>query len=291
MTCLKTSAVVRRSWWHLESSQLLSCTTISAQNAQQDPDRQKIAPDQLAEILVEEYGTPVTYEDPLWLWHGGMRPWGHERFAPIRPAFFLPDELDRVGSGKLDINAVQRALFVLNSQNPNAPHYRVFASKLGLNIVPFESHDTSGNLKAGGSILDARITVPRQSRTATEHLELLCAEVTKATGMPLKENGNDFDRNFAANGYVLPSERTGREKAYMVFEWGATGVSARDALIDLLDRSCTTMTWRLMCGADTPPSDRFCVLNMLPLNIRTESPPRTTLFFDRCTERKQISSN
>jgi hypothetical protein len=102
-----------------------------------------------------------------------------------------------------------------------------------------------GKLVPATTPLGARIDVPVEKRTASEHLKALCDAVSSATGATVRPNGGRFDHAFAANGYLLPRMSTGAERPYMLFEWGANGTTAREALIDLLGRSATRMTWRI----------------------------------------------
>lgn len=69
---------------------------------------------------------------------------------------------------------------------------------------------------------------------------------------------------------------------------------ARDALINLFQRSATTMLWDLRCRTSAKPEDRACTLNMSMLEITTSDgsgkPVERTLTFDRCGGCSRIPS-
>jgi hypothetical protein len=106
--------------------------------------------------------------------------------------------------------------------------------------------------------------------------------VTVATSTTLKFYNNTFDQYFAANGYLLPQKLTDQERPYMLFEWGANGATALDALIDLLGRSSTTMTWVVHCGQ----SGDSCGLGMSALEV---GPTKVIVSHDRCVNCQPIS--
>lgn len=58
---------------------------------------------------------------------------------------------------------------------------------------------------------------------------------------------------------ALDYEFLGRQGS---FEWGALGISGRDALIDLFEKSATTYLWFLKCQSSALPQDCFSMLNM-----------------------------
>jgi hypothetical protein len=106
---------------------------------------------------------------------------------------------------------------------------------------------------SSGNPLDGLVTVPRAVRTASGHLVTLCAAATQAAGRNIEcvaigLNNDDWYRRLLA----VPGG---------AMEWGANGVSARDALIDLLSQAATSFSRRLYC-ANPETGDRVCVVNL-----------------------------
>ena len=219
--------------------------------------------DDAAALLERRYSKPVTYEGPNYVWRGDTvlryrdfnkrEVWGAKILT-----FAMPDGLTPDKAPTLDAALVTEMLDAYHQQNPGGVRFRVLQSKLGPHIIPAQVHDATGVLVPGGSVLDTKISVPMESRTASEHMSALCHAVTLAAGVPLGCNAaagasddvieylghrsgkaipvesgpfwaTDFDQEFAANGYTLrgplrtPMAPTGDEdeRPYMVFEWGA----------------------------------------------------------------------
>ena len=88
---------------------------------------------------------------------------------------------------------------------------------------------------------------------------------------------------------AVPGNPRGFDEAFRAepaaFNWGVQSAVARDALIDLLDQSATSFSWRLMCQPSAKASDRFCVLNVgLVEVVETDSEGRhetRVVVFDR----------
>lgn len=241
-----------------------------------------------AELLQSRYARVVTYEGPTtWLWRETLDLLGHmkdgrEIFRAKEHALVLPEELTGELTSKpapvLNLELVSKVVAAYNRQNPGFPRYGVLESKLGFHIVPVEVPDETGRYVPATNLLDTRVSVPVAQRTASEHLKAICDAVSVSTGRPLVINGpSSFDGYFGANGYQLPKARTGRERPYILFEWGIQDVKARDALINLLEGSCTTMRWLFVCEL-TPPLDKTrCHITMNPLTVAGRNQA-----FDRC---------
>jgi hypothetical protein len=177
--------------------------------------------------------------------------------------------------------AVRMVVAAYHSQNPGLTRYRVLESRPGTHIVPDQARDETGRLVPAISLLDTRLTVPIERRTATAHVIALCEAVSKAGGRKLVFGETYFDMEFAANGYLIPNLASGwteQAKPYISFDWGADENTARDALIDLLDRSSTTMTWRLYCMPNVSPKNETCFLQIRPLTVG----PDQVVRLDRC---------
>ena len=232
----------------------------------------------IADVLQTRYGKPVTYEDPSWEWPGDSETLSGLTVVRSRTAT-LPPDLSPEQTAALDVGAVGRMLTEYEKSN-DAPRFRVFESSYGLHIVPAIVRDASGQVVQAKNPLDAVVTIPSATRTASAHLEAICAAATQAVGREIRCSavglGEDwYERLFAAPGGTL--------------EWGANGVKARDALIDLLSRAATTFTWHFNCGpGNVREADRFCVLNLRPILVsKNAGAPGATaqrLEFDRCPQ-------
>ena len=248
------------------------------------PDYSQFAPIyELALRLEAQYAKPVTVEGPLQLWRGemeriGFNRYGIENLGPMRYSLLLPKGDPILSAPALTIEIVNQALDMYHRQNPNRSHYRVLESPMGFHIVPTAAHDEAGVMRPVNSLLETMIVVPSGMRTATEHVQALVDAVSQSTGIPFRKV-YEFDARYAANGYVIrsPSPRP-QDRPYMVFEWGASEVTAREALIDLLAGSATTMTWGLQCSPDVVKANqrRIPELQLYPLAVGKK---RTDVYF------------
>jgi hypothetical protein len=129
---------------------------------------------------------------------------------------------------------------------------------VGYHIVPLLVHDEHGTFVPASSLLDSQIYVVSKPRTAQEHLLALAAAITAATGTKLEVT-------------AIPAKSNGFNDAFGArpepFAWGAASMVARDVLINLLDRSATSFSWRLYCQAASQADARFCVLDLQPLAV------------------------
>jgi hypothetical protein len=236
------------------------------------------------EMFETRYERLVSFEDPIRAWHGEMQSLptkdGKEFFAPSRHSFTLPAGLMSPDAPALTAQDLTKVLEAYQEQNPIRPRYRVMESKLGFHIIPTEARDESGTLGPAENPLDALITVPKASRTASEHLQALCAAVSAKTGIPIEVWNLPIDAYYAANGYILPKFLTPEHRPYMVFDWGASGVVARDALIDLLSGSASTLSWQLSCNPDLRHEGKSCLFGTHPLQVGLS---KRVVAFDRCT--------
>ncbi|MDQ2711078.1 MAG: hypothetical protein M3Y72_17345 [Acidobacteriota bacterium] len=236
---------------------------------------------QLAILLQYRYAKAVTYEDPLWVWTGELQAGGRANptakwaLIPITRALSLPALLN-TSQGPSAI--LTQAVAQYNSR-PESPQFKVTTWELGFHVIPTRVHDESGALVDSSNPLDLVISIPEGERSATEHFQQLCAAVSAASGVTIKLmppgiRPGSLDQLFA----VEPSP----------FSWGGNDMVARDALSELVLRSATTLSWQLRCQASAQAQDRFCFLNIQPLEVETTDaagkPITKTLTYDRCGE-------
>lgn len=239
-----------------------------------------------ADLLEQIYATPVTYESPQRLWEGAVdfyrtrnMPDGTRGAWAKQHSLVLPNGINPPTEPDLTLAMVQKVVDAYNQQNPGQPRFRVLESRLGFHIVPSEVQDATGKLVPASNPLDTVVSVPKASRTAFEHLNAILDAVTAASGIPMLRPDPLFNNYYAANSYILPRLLSDAHRHYMLFEWGADGVSARDALISLMDGSSSTMSWRFSCGG-MGWQNKTCGFGFSALIV---GELRTPVSLDRCT--------
>jgi hypothetical protein len=246
-------------------------------------------------FLENQYEKPVTYEDPVWRWIGDSVAVGSQTDGPFGRLLWdrhldLPDGVTAQENRKLDARLVQRVVDEYHRQNPGDTRFKVVESSLGLHILPAYVHDENGTLVEASSLLDTKITVPSAARMPSEHFRAICEAITNASGTRVDFGGQWLDQFLAPNGavprYGAETLLTAKEKEPYSFQWAASGVPAREALIGLIESSSTTLTWALLCRPSLKPQDRFCVLNLGPIQVtRADSDGKLvkkSLSYDRC---------
>lgn len=197
----------------------------------------------LATLMERRYESPVTYEDPLWEFQGDFAPDGNGVQFPKFLTFVGPAELTQARRPKLDAEVLGEALAAYHSQT-DGPRHRIATSRLGLHLIPDQVRGVDGAFAAAGNPLDTVVNMSITLRSASQHLEDLCAEVSTAMGARIlvsAADANSFERVYAPDRHGAEGS-TDRKVA-----WGAQGISAREALINLLDPSAATLHWRLIC--------------------------------------------
>lgn len=223
-------------------------------------------------MLTDLYGTPLTYEEPPWLWP-------LDRFvAEDCRQFVLPIGLSPGAMPSLEA-AARKIIELYNTQSSatatfRGTRFRVERSQYGVHIVPSMLYSPRGGLASAGSILDVYVTVSPGTRLASGHFQAICEAVSSASGVKLELNDPvlSLDSFFAANGIVAPRGAAllpTMERQKYSFDWGSTRTTGRAALLALLQRSATTLTWVMMCEPKTQSKDRHCLLSLLPMRART----------------------
>lgn len=234
-----------------------------------------------ARRLQETYGKVVTYEEPILTWRRelqakpGRDPERKWELFPTPQSFLMPQ-----GGSGTDLASVLESTITAYHQQTSGTRFQLLSSTLGYHIIPVQMHDENGQSVPATSALDQIITVPSEARGAEEHLRAVGAAIN-STGQTVIQ----ID--------VFPGGKPGAfDKVFRaqpeVFQWGVHSVVARDALIDLLNQSATTFSWHLMCQASAQSSDRFCALNLRPIEVVvTDSqgkPAKRVLWYDRCRD-------
>jgi hypothetical protein len=247
----------------------------------------------VARSLQAQYGKPVTFEAPRLVWREHMQktsvlPNGTEMLTSKRHAMLLP-ATGVFDATTLTRSVVETAVSAYHDSAIGYPRYRVLESSLGFHIVPTDARDETGTLRPTNSVLDANVVVLPERRTAFEHLTALLQAVTSSSGTVTRTSTVEvgFNREFAANGYLVTGVAKDTERPYELFEWGASEINGRNALIDLLGRSSTTMSWFLLCRPDynTGNAQQICYLSVDALWV---GPKRTLVTFDRCTSCRPV---
>ena len=225
--------------------------------------------------LQKAYGKVITYEDPVWAWRGEMRPFG-PNFSPLPLSFTRPAEVD----SEPDAETALRKTLDAYHQQTAGPRFQIVASKWGLHLIPAQMRDENGRLAKATNPLDAHVNVPQQERSATEHFRELCATLSSFLNMKIKY----FDGSIALNGETAFEQHFAAQPVH--FTWGTNGMAARDAILDLLERSATTYSWQFLCEDASTPQARLCVLNITQVEVtKSDSsgrPYNAVLEWDRC---------
>jgi len=235
--------------------------------------------------LQEAYRSAVTFEEPVLSWRGELEAVpGHKGLMmPAVHAFVIPAES---GPGTDLASALENTIAAYHQQT-SGTRFQVLSSKFGYHIVPVQVHDENGRSVGATSALDQIVTVPSETRSALQHLLALGAAIS-STG-PIRVSIS-----------AVPGNPRGFDQAFRaqpeVFQWGVYSAVARDALIDLLNQSATTFSWRLMCQARAQASDPLCALNLRAIEVAvtdslgkpvTDSlgnPEKWVLWYDRCRD-------
>ncbi|NWG14507.1 MAG: hypothetical protein HXY20_13340 [Acidobacteria bacterium] len=150
-----------------------------------------------------------------------------------------------------------------------------------------KARDTTGRLVQVMPLLNHVIDVPVAGRLPSAHFEAICEAVTNAAGIAIKANAPWLNQYFLPNGLQPPRYEwmlSDKDKEKFCFAWGVTRMTARDAIIDLIEPSATTLHWGLLCNPE--PWDRYCRLNLVPVQVvvggSEDNPARKAIIYDRC---------
>jgi hypothetical protein len=219
--------------------------------------------DSAASLLEKMYLIPVTYEDAILSWPGDLtqvpNAAGDMLTIPKRRSFTMPDEANPHKTPTLDAGLLRRIVDAYQAET-DGPRFRVYRSRMGLHLIPDQVRDRNGRFIEATPFLDTVISIPVEKRTPSGHVRAICNAISasSATGIELHSFPQFLDNYFSWE--RISRFPTDGELGKISFSWGADQMAARDALIDLLEGSATTLTWRLYCDAQA-----HCALNVLPI--------------------------
>jgi hypothetical protein len=254
-------------------AQLIVAQTSQPENSKIISERARPLAD-AAKLLQGQYGKPVTYEDPILIWHGDKEAvrylTGNTGFLPARLSFSIPNEASPDKTPILDASILGKVIDSYHEQT-DGPRFEVSTSRWGLHIIPKQVRDANGQFTNTTSLLDTKISIPIANRTPSEHFVAICSAVTAVNpfGIKLRPNGQWMEQYFAEK--PLPRMLTPDQREKTSFVWGADNVDAREAMINLLEHSSTTMSWSMLCQVD----EGFCVLNLSPITVDEKYPDGT----------------
>jgi len=170
----------------------------------------------------------------------------------------MPIEADPDVTPLLDSGLLNKVIDDYHKQT-EGPRFKVSTSSWGLHIIPTQVRAKDGQFAEVKPLLDVHITVPTAKRTPAGHFLAICNAVTAATGIVLEASGPGINTEFALSSLKFYGPRATQEDLEKIsFEWGATDIVAREAVLNLLEHSSTTLTWMVLCN----PTKESCVFNM-----------------------------
>ncbi|MFN7947559.1 MAG: hypothetical protein U0Z53_19575 [Blastocatellia bacterium] len=212
----------------------------------------------LIEMLEEEYGWVITYEDPRYVYANDIEDVtlkvcrDLDKYKPGEaPKVLVPRggilefTYDVAPDTKLPTDPVVVVQRLLDAQaaSSHGSRFRLEKSGIALHVVPAAIKNKEGKLVPQGSVLDTVISLPAGERTILQKLESLCGAISRATSIPV-ELGTIPDNWF--------SRRQNRQ--------GATNQKARDILVNTfatMDHGAN-LSWQLFYG----PGTRRYILNI-----------------------------
>ena len=242
----------------------------------------------LADRLQAAWARPVTYEEPLWVHLSDISTEGDPVLHTNGPRFRTVTLPVAALANRDKVRHVAHAREIVAGFNrDNAPlEFAVTESKWGLHLIPVRNKDRNGVPQATTTVLDDLVVVPVENRSPFGHLTALAQALSRKAGLHVA--ASTAVQGFAFDNLFAPADSPHQ------IAWGTAGsVKGRDALLDLLQRSATTYSWRLNCQPATAGSTAaFCVLNVGPIRLDVgaangQSTPKI-LEWDRCVRCKPL---
>jgi hypothetical protein len=206
--------------------------------------------------LEARWAKPVHYEEPVWTSEDAAAnsPGPRQRSASLPASAFVNQGRAR------DAEHLRSVVASFNASNPDLS-YEMLQNPAGFVLVPTKRAQATVQLAATSrTVLDEQISVPIAARSPFDHLSAIAAALSARLSFTVEASTPlmmGFDRIFAdAEGGSLT--------------WGTSAVvSARNALMSLLEKSSTTMSWKLNCQPPSKSEKAFCVLNVGPLLVES----------------------
>jgi hypothetical protein len=222
----------------------------------------------VADKLENVFGKPVTYEDPMLEWSGDLQSFaGVVGLYPRIRSFEIPSGLIS-GQGFTTAEVPLNEILKAYQSQTDGPRFKVLTSSWGLHIVPSEVRDRNGVFAQTKSVMDYVIDVPIAKRTPSEHLAAICKAIANSSGIKVGANDAWLTQLYGPNGIAVitgglmpPKEVLKRLDALSSINWGVTRKIARDALLDLLKGSASTVSWRVFCDS------KECGFNLMSMNL------------------------
>ena len=209
--------------------------------------------------------------------------------------FTIPEEMRPNKNKQIDSVLFEKIVDAYQKQ-AGGPKYKVVSSEWGLHVIADRVRDEKGQWINEKQYLDAVITVPSEKRTALDHIKMLIDTINAQNEIkihfqfdPTEQNllwqfeglqnmsevvdylyGRDVSDRPAFEWAKIVKSRTKYDDKFS-FAWGANKLVAREALMELLEKANTTLTWRMECE-DHPDPTRRCYLTILAMDVCYSTP-------------------
>ena len=145
-----------------------------------------------AEIIEVKYGLLINYEDPAYVHADDVRDDTDLKYKQQDPSARalsvrggqLVFDVEARADGRGLANPMRALQTVVDAHNSRGlpGSFRVLQTKDTFSIVPVAVKDRSGRVGSFSSPLDAKMSIPEREVTGTQLVELICEEVTRASG-------------------------------------------------------------------------------------------------------------
>lgn len=211
--------------------------------------------------LVRELGLNVSYEDPRYEFAGDLKDVAalyHKGYATAPPGSKPQMLVPRGGRFIVnfpeseDTGAILERVLAAAAHSVPAIRFRIERTEAAWHVVPVGSRDARGTFVARPAILDARISLPDQERTAQQAIDAILAAVSAANHVHVDPGA------FSLDGGIV--SESGSPK----FRLAANDEPARVVLMRAFDaiekERNVRLTWLLFCGQEP----RY-VMNLIPV--------------------------
>jgi hypothetical protein len=219
--------------------------------------------------LTSQYPIVITYEDPPYRYSADIRDVTEEVRGPAARAstnrilvpnggtlHFSYEAIVDTDGRPANVRNTLQAILNANAASSHPGRFRIEQAGDVFHVIPTQVRNERGDWITQTSVLDTRITLPRQETDGHQMLEAITDAVTEATGIHIGLGLGSPNPYFRYSGYLE-----------------ADNEAARDVLLRTLHAIDYRFTWRLLYGPD---------LQSYGLNLRTvEAPPKLPERLDR----------